>query len=369
MRSGLPAGTGIEWEDHFEGDIIDFEDIWLEGVDMGLFEFTLVDEDNDASNGYFALLTAIRPLPSGEYEIERHFEPYNDTLCRNFMPNGFKLKRYSEWTVFVEASTDGMIHEAFFDPYESENRVGFQEESGVMRPPSFTVSNAMTTIQSLWWEGGTITLELTPYVQLTGYDIDIVDLDGSVRIILPVREAATDHSTGTLTWQILYQPWRTGDRLMLRIRPEGPAPPTPGPRPWISEVLNLTATVGTELQNGAPVPILRLEWTKGDEIESGLSSHPHLQLWEDSTGEWRETDAGIQFTRGPNTRGDLTGMVLGGIDPGSYRIGVRYTQSLSTNAGYLRDYFASEWKYVSVVVPEEPSDSQVVPTPVPTAVP
>ena len=351
MPSGLPSGTPVSRFSNFRGDKIEYDRTWLEGADGDLFELVVVDDDDVAGNGYFELLTAVRPLPSGTYEIEEHYEPYTDTLCRDFMPNGSVVERYLDWAIVIEPSVNGTILEAFFDPYELDGAVGIWQDPVAAQPTALSVGSKAATVRSLWWEDGTITLELDPYVQLTGYDIDLVDLDGSVRMVLPAEDAGVNQDTGTLTWKASSEPWRSGDTLMLRIRPEGSAPPTPGPRPWIAEVLDLTAKVGARLWAGVSIHTVELEWTKSDEVEGGSIRLSQVELWDESAGEWREpfeANAGI-LTMG----GTYTSEVLSGIAPGSYSIRVRYSQGLETNTRYLRDHFVSEWKYVTVVVPEQ----------------
>lgn len=363
IRSGLPAGTAIERDNHFRGEITKFEDIWLDGPDKGLFEILQHHADDIPTEGYFESLTATRPLPSGEYKVERHFLPPYDKPCLGFMVNGFTLKRYSEETVYVESSIEGAIHEAFFDPDESTNGVGFFGDSGPMQPSSFRLRDLSIKIQHLHWQNGVAALKLDPHVPLTGFDIDVIDRDGSARITLSVSNAAVDHRDEILRWNVPEQPWQAGDQLMLRIRPEGPVPPTPGPRPWIPAVLNLTATAGMDTYGGSQVSTVRLEWVKGDAIQSGISPLSQVEVWDGTTGEWRhpfEANAGIQAMGG-----SFTYEVLRGINPGAYTIRVRYGASLETNAGYLSNYFASEWKYISVTVPGAPDDLQYTPTPAP----
>ena len=361
MPSGLSAGTVVSRANYYIlRDIIDYHDTWLDGPEGGLFEVMLIDDDDSPANGYYELLSAVRPLPFGDYQIEWYFVPYTDTLCPDFMPNGFTfVRRFGEWTISVDASVDGTLHESFFDPDVLGSGVGFTEDERVLRQTAFTVSGAATTIRSLQWRDGAVSMRLAPYLPLTGYDVDIVDLDGSARLTLPVADAVANQANGTLTWQAPDQPWRAGDRLMLRIRPEGPVPPAPGPRPWVPEVLNLTVTVGTETVQGSSLASVTLEWDTGDAVYQGNTAYPEVQLWDGSTGEWREpfeANAGIQRT-------SPFADVLMGINPGPYTIRVRHTRPLQTADAYLADYFASEWKYLSVVVPGTPPDPNAEPTP------
>ena len=60
-------------------------------------------------------------------------------------------------------------------------------------------------------------LELSPHSTLAGHTLDFIALDGSVQLSLKVAEAEADETTGTLTWKVESQPWKAGDKLMLRI--------------------------------------------------------------------------------------------------------------------------------------------------------
>ena len=266
VPSGLPSGTVVQRSNRFGYEVLAFENIWLEGPDADVFELVKSDAHDIEGDGYFELLTALRPLPFGEYMVERHYDYPVFRLCSDFTPNGFVLIQYDQWTISVEASIEGTVHEAFFDPASLGNGSGFSEEGGVLRPTAFTAEELQADITGLIWQQGTIVMRLEPYMPVAGYDIDIVDLDGSVRLTLSAGEASIDRDAGRLTWKAPDQPWRAGDKLMLRIRPEGPAPATPGPRPWIPEVLDLTATAGTDSRDGFAEPTLTLEWTEGDSV-------------------------------------------------------------------------------------------------------
>ena len=363
VPSGLPSGAVVQRSNRFGYEVLAFENIWLEGPDADVFELVKSDAHDIEGDGYFELLTALRPLPFGEYMVERHYDYPVFRLCSDFKPNGFVLIQYDQWTISVEASIEGTVHEAFFDPASLGNGSGFSEEGGVLRPTAFTAEELQADITGLIWQQGTIVMRLEPYMPVAGYDIDIVDLDGSVRLTLSAGEASIDRDAGRLTWKAPDQPWRAGDKLMLRIRPEGPAPATPGPRPWIPEVLDLTATAGTDSRDGFAEPTLTLEWTEGDSVMRHDYNLDQIQLWDGSTGEWREpfeANAGITSMGGTFTRETLYG-----IRPGPYTIRVRYTESLHTRDDYLVDYFVSEWEYVRAEVPGEPADPQATPTPEP----
>ena len=370
LPSGLPAGTIVEWSDmnspHW--DVIDYHDTWLDGPDSGLFQVALKDDDNSANNGYSESLSAERPLPFGKYEIEWYYVPYIDTLCPNFMPNGFTLLRFSEWTISVEPSIEGTLHEAFFDPEILENAVGVSEEKGLLHPASFTVNGETAAIRGLEWRAGAVFMRLEPYMPLTGYDVDIVDRDGSARLTLSVAEATVDRVSQTLTWRASDQPWRLGDKLMLRIRPEGAVPPAPGPRPWVPEVLDLTARSGTKSSDGSSVPAVTLEWNSSDAVDLGSWAGREVQLWDGGAREWRRpsnANVGHPVSRDhtPGYRYSSSSSTFWPVNPGPYTFRVRHRKHKRFGDTFVDDFYASEWKYVSVRVPGALPDPNASPTP------
>ena len=48
--------------------------------------------------------------------------------------------------------------------------------------------------------------------------MDFIALDGSVSLSLSVADATMDAANDTLSWPVASQPWRSGDKLMVRIR-------------------------------------------------------------------------------------------------------------------------------------------------------
>ena len=362
LPSGLPAGTIVQRWDRYDRtkDVIAYSDPWLDGPDKGLFAVTLTDDDKSASNGFYESLLAVRPLPSGEYVVVWYNEPYIESLCPDFMPNGFTLVRSAVWTISVDTSVEGTLHEAFFDPDELKSAVGVSEEGGALRPADLTVNGASTTIRGLEWRAGAVSMRLDPHVPLTGYDIDIVDLYGAARLTLSVADATVDRGSGTLTWQEPDQPWRWGDKLMLRIRPEGSVPPAPGPRPWIPEMLDLTAKAGTAMRSGSSVPTVTLKWNRSDAVYPGGGTIDEVQVWDGETREWlKPSKVGIH-----HIGGGFFEYVYSGVSPGPYTFRIRYRKSKRSGKTYIHDGYATEWKYVSVVVPGAAPDPNVTPTPV-----
>ena len=200
---------------------------WLEGRDATLFsvvqgEPTPVDLDGDGSftagtDGIEFTETFVteRPLPAGEYEIERK------EVWPRYLPCDYALSQ--EWTVTVTAP-EGTLHEAFFDPVTVGTAVVADSANGVLKPAEFTDANgASATIERVAWEAGTgesgtVKLKLSPHNGIAGHTLHFIALDGSVPLSLKVADATVDAANDTLSWTVVSQPWDDGDKLMLRIR-------------------------------------------------------------------------------------------------------------------------------------------------------
>ncbi len=199
---------------------------WLGGPDGSLFQTLNVDDDSSPTNGYTYMLSTARPLPAGEYRVH-YFLQHHDYMPCNFKPDD----AYLDWTVTVTAPTS-TVHEAFFDPVAIGSAVGADASNGVLEPKAFTVGQVGASLQSLKWQGGSTTLSLSAAVSLSGHALDFIALDGTVAHSLDGGAAAVSGST--LTWSVATQPWKAGDKLMLRIRQGSPAPtPTPTPTPVV----------------------------------------------------------------------------------------------------------------------------------------
>ena len=354
MSSGLPTGAGITKSAHRLE--IEYDPMWLDGPDSGYFKLEIsdiVDSASSTTDGYWSFLTAARPLPAGRYKFATHYQSYSETLC-DFRPNNFMVApRVRNWTIAVTPSVDGTVHEAFFDPAAFGGMVGFSGTTGSVSPTEFMTGDVTTTIRSLYWESGSVSLDISPPVSLKGSDIDFIALDGSVLMTLPVKDMSIDGETGPFIWQASSQPWRAGDQLMLRIRKEEPVPPAPGPRPWIPAVTNLTSTsdVGHPL-NYRGEPAIILQWTRGDAPDTGVPTLAQVQQWDGATGRWHD-----EFSRISRTS---TSAIIFGVTPGvRYSHRVRYSRYWSYGGGWE----SSEWAYVSTTVPGTPPPTDVPPTP------
>ncbi len=151
-----------------------------------------------------------RPLPAGSYSF---FYNWTNPVCPQRLAGADNHYRI-DVTVTAPAGT---LHEAFFDPVAIGNALGADGTSGVLDPNAFSLDGATTTISSLKWESGAVTMTLSPTASLAGYAVDFIALDGSVTTTLAVDDAT--QSGGTLTWTASNKPWGDGDKLMLRIRP------------------------------------------------------------------------------------------------------------------------------------------------------
>ena len=216
IASGEPTTVLYRWgsSDNWPAPT-KYRNRWLQGEDKDLFSVQTVDADTDPSNGFGETITPARPLPAGTYRFISRTQDPVEVPC-NYVSQVTGLI----WDVTVTAPR-GTAHEAFFDPVAIGTAVGADAANGVLDAAGFTVGGAATTIDGLKWEGGTLTLELSPAASLIGHTLDFIALDGSVALLLDGGAAAV--SGGTLTWSVADQPWQAGDLLMLRIRTGSPA--------------------------------------------------------------------------------------------------------------------------------------------------
>ena len=210
LSSGLPAGTEILRVGPFFEDPAYWRS-WFTGTDYRLFQTSMEDVDSNPRYGYDRVIAVLRPLPAGSYRFEYRVQHDSDARC------GFIREPYLEGSVTATAP-EGAVHEAFFDPAATGAAVGFTAGAGALEPAGFTVNGARTSIDALNWERGVVTLELSPGASLPGGRIDFIALDGSVSPSLPFDDAQSHGDGSTLVWSVPHQPWRDGDRLMIRVR-------------------------------------------------------------------------------------------------------------------------------------------------------
>ena len=226
MDSGLPAGTVMFEYPSFEALSPDrYGRQWYEGPDKDLMAFKRMNFVTSTrfvgEYEYTLQLVTARPLPAGAYTFYPNWLGTNHEPCNKDW--SYKANRILN-TLTVTAPS-GTLHEALFDPAAaSGGAVGFSASVGATTPATFTVGGSSTRISSLLWSNGSVVLTLSPYASLAGQTLDFIALDGSVSSTLAVSAAAVDAAAGTLTWSAASQPWRAGDKLMLRIRGDALAP-------------------------------------------------------------------------------------------------------------------------------------------------
>ena len=220
MSSGEAKGTLLD-DDHYRssGRNLEYHEVWLSGEDADIFRTHIVDDDAIASNGFVVSITTVRPIPGGMYRFFHHVRPSLYWPC-NYAPD----ESYTESLVTV-TSPDSAAHEAFFDPVAIGGAVGADAANGVLKPASFSLTDAGSTasLSKIAWESGRATVELDPSLSLAGHHADFIALDGSVSLRLDFDDA-TETVAGTkrtLAWNVCAQPWKSGDLLMLRISSSG----------------------------------------------------------------------------------------------------------------------------------------------------
>ena len=210
MASGLPAGSVVHTGDsayvihHFGED---------PNNDYGRFH--LLDNDADLFTvKYPGEVSTVRPLTAGDYRFFFNTEHAVYVPCDG-QPEEYK--RTYEVVLAVTAPA-GTVHEALFDPVSSGDAVGYFGTGDALKPTTFSAGGVSTTIQSLKWQGSTVTLGLSPYNALAGHMLDFITGDGTTSLSLEASAATGDSTAGTLTWGVGSQPWSSGDELMLRFR-------------------------------------------------------------------------------------------------------------------------------------------------------
>ena len=221
LASGQPAGTMLH-ERNWYGTYPDTKArTWIEGTDAALFSVMQGEAMPNDSNRDGVLTAGLdeirymenflvdRPLPDGEYEIDRK-EVWIGFLVCNFVLS-------HDWTITVEAP-EGTLHEAFFDPVTDGTAVAADGTNGVLKPATFTGTDGATaSVERIEWESGTVKLEVSPHTGLSGHVLDFIELDGTASLSLNADDATVDAANDTLSWSVGSQPWDDGDELMVRV--------------------------------------------------------------------------------------------------------------------------------------------------------
>lgn len=164
VGSGAPSGSVIyeEWD---MGQIPNVKPTtaWLEGDHSTLFAVadgaSLPGDKNPVISGtsknmvYPRRMTAVRPLPSGDYAVT-----YNEELTSPVAQLCFDVRSY-DWTVIVSAPESvGVAHEFFFDPETDGDTVAADGTLGVLKPANYTEADGNSaTISRLESSTSTVT--------------------------------------------------------------------------------------------------------------------------------------------------------------------------------------------------------------------
>ena len=230
ITSGLPEGTFIvEFEKtrshHRNTPGMD----WFGGPDKDLVRFTYDAHSDEPTRFVTVNIATTRPLPAGEYEANLNGVWHGGVVCGLVSEYALGTEDL-DLTVTHPQVPFHIDHEAFFDPVDIGGAVGADATNGVLKPAAFTHDGTTTTISSLKWENGTVTLGASPTTTMVGHAVDFIDVTGTTTLSLTSDNA----STTPLTWTVPDKPWADGDLLMLRIRelpPPNPVTVTLTPRP------------------------------------------------------------------------------------------------------------------------------------------
>ena len=243
IGSGLPAGTFVRDIVDNEGTSVDKIGLtWFKGPDKDLVTDVNVDF-RPWGRGlvrYTQRVVTTRPLPAGEYAPNPGGTWHGGVVCARYPAIADNY-----WVIEITVTAPaGTLHEAFFDPVAIGAAVGADGANGVIKPADFVLNGTNTTISSLRWEDGAVTMTLSPSASLAGHAVDFISLDGTPTLSLSFDDAT--QSGGTLTWSVAAQPWNDGDLLMLRIRSANviitPPTATPTPTPTAAPTATPTAT-------------------------------------------------------------------------------------------------------------------------------
>ena len=266
--SGRHAGTVLhtyENRDRIYSNVLN--QIWFEGKDASLFTQSIEGVSSRDSNGdgkitpprtagtdllspdrisYTQKIITTRPIPAGEY-----------TAVKKEIWPAFSACKYTisvDWNVTYIAP-DGTIHEAFFDPVAlAGGGVGADTfGNGVLRPQALTFNGKSSSLESLSWQSGKVTLALTDGIDLTGLNLDFINLNGNTALSLKAGVAPANSTKKTYTWPVANAPWAAGDLLMIRLREASttvtpvtptatPGGPTPTPVPPTATPVGPTPT-------------------------------------------------------------------------------------------------------------------------------
>ena len=225
IESGQPSGTLLQSHSLRRTGLTELPDpitaesvlnvrVYFEGTDPGIVRYRVDNFRTEGREGNRAIrydftMETTRPLPAGEYQYYLEYDPLEPPACT--LVSEYDSREF-DYRVTVTAP-ERTLHEAFFDPVDIGTAIGADGSNGVLDPDAFSLDGATTTISSLKWQDGAVTMTLNPTASLADYAIDFIDTTGTTTLSLTSDNA----STTALTWTVPDKPWSDGDLLMLRI--------------------------------------------------------------------------------------------------------------------------------------------------------
>ena len=263
LDSGLPAGTPIDDGDSTFVESSDtYGRYWIDGADKDYFEIKTSDIEkyDDELFVYDRRTHTVRPLSAGTYRFHPNGMHASRVICNLSSP-----EEWNKFTFIIEVTAPvGIAYEAMFDPTTVDGAV---KAVSVLKPYTATGADA-ATVSDISWKSGTLKIKLDPVTAHTGHVLNFIDVDGDVALSLALSGATVDTANKTLSWAVSSQPWKSGDKMMLRIRPAPPAPAAPS---------GLTAAAG----NGS----VTLAWNAS--TDSTITRYEYQVRWAGvGWGEW-----------------------------------------------------------------------------------
>ena len=218
VGSGLPAGTFLDEYPTGTGRARErLGPGWFEGPDKDFVRFVNVDFSTTTTGSirFTRQVVTARPLPAGDYTVYPNWTWSGGLVCGRYP----EIARKYVALYLTVTAPERTLHEAFFDPVAIGTAVGADGANGVLNPSAFSLDGTTTTITSLKWEDGEVTMALSSTsTSLADYAIDFIDTTGATTLSLTSDNA----STTALTWTVPDAPWAAGDLLMLRIHEHVP---------------------------------------------------------------------------------------------------------------------------------------------------
>ena len=229
LLSGQSANTEFVRSAFGGGDDGTYSVYFLTGEVGKLFPSEIIDEATSLGDYELAFKNS-RPIPSGKYasylRMVPDFESAKKDPCFDVtaLSNIEDLKAIQpltskdKWVIAVTAP-EGTLHEAFFDPVALTNP---SDGIGVRYNPktSFTLPDKTSvTLDYLYYAPEIVKMGTTPHNALSGYEMDIIELDGKVSSTFAFGGSGS--TSAPHEWATCVQPWEADDKLMLRIRKTG----------------------------------------------------------------------------------------------------------------------------------------------------